>query len=243
MTMYAQIGSYTFDAGTVAVSSHSMQKRYNSRGRAQSKIERLVLEGTLIASTQSAIRAKIDALKTACEVDGVSAGLRHSNGSVSSHWLNNVGSVSGVQIVGWDFPESAGNAEYATGRSFTIALQAEYLISDLDPLVCWQETITVIGNGGPRFVPIETDNSAVLMQTVSLATPIYVEQRGQAIGSVAYPDPPTLLNTAGLVLDNPNITTQRGSPRQSGQSFVDWPISWFYRYFSASQVDPFPEAR
>lgn len=242
MTMYAVYGPFSHSSGAIGVSSHTKQKRYNSRGRAQTIVERLTMEGTIIgtgstaAELQSNIRSQIAGMVSAYSVDGYSGGLMHSDGTPSAHYLSSAGSISGVRVVQPpSFGTSLGGGEYATGRSFTIGLEAEYLISDGDPLVNWQETITVIGNGGERLVMIETDNSLPLIQQVSMATPVYVEQRGQSIGSVNHIAYPGYLG-GGLILDGPSEVKNSGTPRLAGSQFLDFPRSWFRRYLSIGPV-------
>lgn len=247
MTMRAKYGSYSHPLGQCSV-SHTKQKRYNARGRAQTIVHRLNLEGQIIgvgstaAELQASIRSQIQAMENAYANDGFSGGLLHSDGTLSAHWLSSGDSISGVRVVQPpSFGDSDGGGEYATGRSFTIGLEAEYLISDGDPLVSWEETISIQGNGGPRIVPVETDNSAPRFQVISLATPVIIEQRGSAVGIAGYPSPPATLS--GLIMDNPAAFLSRGTPRQSGNAFLDWPISWFGRYFAAGLVNPLPTIR
>jgi len=117
-----------------------------------------------------------------------------------------------------------GKALFATALPFSITFEAEYPISDGDGLVVYQESITQIGNGGPRTVVQELDSGACIEQTVSTHTPVVMQQQGFAVGAFAYPTFPHPI----YGVDNPDMARTYEAAEINGTTGTNFPIRWNY---------------
>jgi hypothetical protein len=243
--MIFRYAGYDHDNAECLPTFYGSFRRINDRGRTQSRVWRLAVSGEIVAVGQSAINARIAEIKNAYALEGGTAVLLKDDGSESEYRLSSSGSISGVRIVdGPNFTMEEGKAHWATGLPFNVTFEAEYFVSDGDPLISYQETITKIGNGGPRVVWVELDNGPPVSQIVSTHTPVIVIQAGQAVGAAAYPYSyvPGYLFPANL--DNPDEVNVHEHPRQSGNGHVDWTLSWVYRYtLNANPGNASPQLR
>jgi hypothetical protein len=210
------------------VTFFGQSKLYNPRGRAQILRKRMVVEGEIIATT-TAIDTRMQEIIAIFSADGGSASFVRSNGAVTAYNLPSTGSISGVRVVQPpSFIQQEGKAHMTTGLPFTVVLEADYPILDGFSLVSYSESITRIGQGGPRRVTVELDSGAPLEQIVSNQTPITIIQQGEAVGELIYPteNPPIFPSQ----IDLPDgYQLSQGAPRLDGQTYVDWPIRWAYR--------------
>lgn len=228
--MILRYGGYSFEDAECLPAFYGRARQYNQRGRTQSVIKRLQIQGEIIAASQSLIDARVRQIESALALEGATVVLLLDSGSESAYKLDSGSSISGVKITdGPNFPQEDGKAHYATGQPFNMTFEAEYLVSDGDPLVAYSESITKIGNGGPRVVWPELDNGPSIPQIVSTHTNVTVIQAGSAVGAAAYP----FAYIPGPVfpqnLDNPDETTTVETPRLTGSGFVDFPLNWVYR--------------
>lgn len=182
-------GSYTHPAGEVNLTRMNVRHRLSPRGRRLSTIYTMYLQGEICAGSQSTISQRIDELIAAYSVDYQDAALLDNSGNPTRHGLTNDDPfcISGVRVLERSWPKG-GPAEYATARTFSVTLEAEY--ADVEsPLVAWQETLRFIGDCGPRFDVIETWGGPYpYISTLSTAQRIV--QSGVAVGFNAHVDPP-----------------------------------------------------
>lgn len=228
--MILRYAGYSFQDAECLPVFYGRARTYNARGRAQFIVKRLTIEGEIIAATQALIDARVREIENALAVEGGTAVLLLDSGAESAYKLDGGSSVSGVKIIdGPNFPQEEAKAHYATGQPFNMTFEAEYLISDFDPLVSFSESITKIGNAGPRVVWPELDNGQSIPQIVSTHTNVTIIQAGSAVGVSGYPfayAPPPIFPQN---LDNPDETTTVESPQLTGLGFQNFTLNWVYR--------------
>jgi hypothetical protein len=238
--MFVKIGSYSHPANEVDEFVVNQQVVRNQRNRRQHVTKRLTLGGVLNASTQADIRTAIRELETAYARDDKSVGLYHDDGSASPHVLDSSKSIGGVRIVSVEYPSTDG-AEYATGRTFRIVAEADYLDEQFDQLIAWQESLSFIGNCGPRDVHKLTLNGPPQKQTVHQRTVQTVTQRGSAVGFQGWPFVPSPLFPAAL--KNDQVQVEYVSPTANGNGFTNYPANWSYVFESAVPLAGRPNTR
>jgi hypothetical protein len=226
--MIFQYGSFTSETAEALPELFTAQRVYNPRGHAQFVRKTLVVRFDVVKTSQSTVHARLLQLASAFELEGGTPRFTLDAGGDSIYVLPSAGS-RGVRIVQSDFWTEDGKAHYATGHPARVTFQAEYTISDADPLVHFRESITRIGNGGQRTVMQELDFGAPIQQIVSQSTPVTVIQSGEAVGASAYPlsfVPPPLYEG---YLENPEEAISTESPRIDGLVATDYVIRWNYR--------------
>ncbi|ANS03305.1 hypothetical protein [uncultured Mediterranean phage uvDeep-CGR2-KM19-C37] len=238
--MYFKYGSYQHDDNTVTLASVSRQAIFSPRGRRQIMRERLQISGVIIASTQATIKSAVDALEAAYADDGKDAGLYHDNDSVSSHFLDSSASLGGVRVVsGPSYPKGDG-AEYATGRDFTVVLEADFPESG-EELTSFQETLRIVGTGGPRFAIVEVLNGLPQSQIVQQRTSVVATQSGRSVGLTAYPFVPPPIFPVFEIQGRRDIST--GSPTLNNTVHTNWPVSWVYHFHAPGPLSALPNRR
>lgn len=230
--MYFQYGSYAHTAGTVNLVSHAKRSLYNARGYSSIVLESLTIDGFITGSTQAAIDTAIAAVEAAYAEDGKDAGLYTDAGAATIHFLDSSNSLGGVRVTNVAFNDSDGS-QFATQRSFTITLEAEF-VGGSDGLESWQQTIRVVGTGGPRGTVVETLTGPPQIQRLAARTAVLATQSGSAVGLLAYPKYPAPLWPAVEQLDRREQS--KASPQNVRGSFRNWPISWSYSFLSPTPL-------
>jgi hypothetical protein len=236
--MRFRYGSYTFENAECLITSNSGQRLYGPRGRATGLLRTWIIEGEILRSTQATIETRRREIENALAIEGNSATLLADDGSVT-YQLN---SPKGVRVAQLAWLQEENKAHFATALPFRIILQGEEIITDNDTLLFYRETLTRIGNGGPRVVRPELQNGSSIPQVTASNTNVTIIQEGEAVGSYAYPffNPPLFPDN----LLNPDEATSRTSPRWDGLALVDWTVRWNYiMQFSDPQELPFPIVR
>ncbi len=223
--MYVKYGSHQHANGEVTLSTFSKEATYDKRGQHSTTVVRVQFEGVLIASTQATIRTAILALETAYATNGQDWGLYHDDDTASAHFLDSSLSLGGVKVTNISYPDGAG-AEYATGRTFSISLEAEFLESS--GLLAWQETLSVNGDGGARFAITETAGGVPVKELVNLRTRVTATQTGSAIHLLAYPLAPAVIFPFAYRGDLSSVV--RVGPTRDGNRFTNYETKWNYKF-------------
>ena len=136
---------------------------------------------------------------------------------------------------------TGGPGEYATQRTFTIELEADFLATNADNTVSFQDTVSMQGTGGPRKIVIATISGAVVEQTIAQRTPVRATQSGQAVGFNGYPQPAPPVSPANEVVERREIT--RTNPERRSRSFVNYTTAWSYSFISTVPLIGNPNQR
>ena len=223
--MYIKYGNLQHDNNTVNLASFSHRNVFSKRGLRQTVVKTMRLGGFILGTTQAAIKAAILAVESGYASDGFDAALYHDDGTVSSHFLDTATSLGGVKVLSFNYDKSDG-AEYATQRSFSIVLEADY--STGQELLSFEETLSISGTGGQRFVYKSVLNGTPVKQLTHQQTIVRATQSGRAMGLLAYPAFPPPIWPGDVLQDR--IARSQTSPEFNGKIFMNWPISWSYPF-------------
>lgn len=228
---YFQYGSYAHPAGEVNLTRVDVRNIHSGRGQLQHVLYTMYLQGEICAADASAVTTRINEITAAYRYEGYDAGLYLDSGTVTSHFLqsNHSNNISGNRIIqGPSFPKG-GPEEYATGRTFSITIQALFA-SPESQILEYTESIQYVGTGGPqigvRRFPVGPPQAYIICQQ----TEQRIVQSGRSLGFGGYVFP------YGPLYPNYEHTDQRvyqlGTPRFHGQQFSEYPMQWAF-YMSA----------
>ncbi len=233
--MYLRYGNYqhAINEASVVISKVGL---FSEGGLPRGVRERWSIQGRLQAADQAGIGAAIQSLSAAYGTHGQDVGFYFDNGQPSSHRIISAATSGGVRVVTPpSFPEGKG-AEYSTFRTYSLALEADWL----DPaatILSWTETLTFQG-GGPQFVFLEPINGAPQKQLLKQATTYRVTQSGQAVGYRSYPTPAPPIWPGAEHTDRRSV--RYDVPKRSGPpgnpTFTDFRVSWNYSFEDAGPL-------
>ena len=181
--MYLKYGSYTHASNTVEMSSITAQRMYSPRNRLWFTRYTMYVNGHFCVSGQDSITTTLAAFEKAYEDDWKDVVLYNDDGTKSRHWLSNARSINGVRVAAIKYPNN--EAEYATGRSYNITFQADYLNVE-DQIFDFSETLQFIGGTGmdwdlvpswPRGTPIDSCAAATCTVRAQQQTNYRARQR------------------------------------------------------------------
>lgn len=224
-------------SNTVTLSNVSTVVNYSDIGLIETRTKRLTLEGVLIASTQAALRTKIENLEDAyLNNTALESGLFHDDDTRSPHFLDGSKSISGIRVTDLSYPSGEG-AEYATQRTFRISLET---VEDASGSggeggsgsnSAFEESLSFTG-GGWRLVAVETINGPPIIQQVAKQTAQIIVQSGSATRQNNYP---TIPNSLFPDIENGALRkVALISPKLVGSQYRDWRATWSFTFVSAT---------
>lgn len=195
------------------------------------------MTGEVHGDTQADIRTAIIALQGAYSIQNQPWGLYHDDGTTSAHYLGTQSLVRPLRVVQPpSFPDSDG-AEYATKRTYSIQLEAEYFWDGTPQVLEWSESVSITGTGGPIKVVVPTLIGNPIQQQLTNTSVVRAVQQGSAVGWTAYPTeavPPPYWPQYELVHLRENAT--QSGVRSSGFVATQFPLSWKYTFESAQPL-------
>lgn len=212
---------------------------WSERGRAHATRHTWTIQGQLIGNaTQAEITTAIQALEDAYSVDGGDLTLYLSDGTtVSAHRLRSRDTIGGVKIVQRpSFPKGDG-AEYAAGcmRTYEIVAQADFPIWS-ENLLAWHQAFSIRGiAGAEKWVLVPTLNGSWQRQTVNARTPMFVIQKGFAVGQFRYPIPAAPLFSAVFEHGEQRLI-DKDDPQRIGTDLTNYRINWQYTFESNTPI-------
>lgn len=224
--MILKYGSYSHGDGTCAVQMQRTPKR-DSTGRRFGYTERWTVDGWIIGTGPSDLAGKIATLEAAYASDGQSLGLY--DGATSIRVLNSSASVGGCRVIEAPSYPEGGGPEYANRRSFRLTVEADFQDGSAANLEAFQESVTITGTGGSRFVTLVPLDGLPIQQTVNRRTPVQIVQSGSAMGLASWPLTPSPLFNSFERLDRRQIT-RAGPERQADGSYRHYGVSWTYEF-------------
>lgn len=237
-----QIGYGVYRHPTYEASLVSFVSRPNltPRGFKKSTIVTAHVQGDIVLAAgedQYDLTSKIQDLSDAYALDGYDWGLYHDDNSPTPHFLENDTSLSGTRIIYKSFP-SANGGEYASGREFAYAVQAEYLTPE-SIILDYRETITHKGTTGPRRVWKQRPRQAPYYEYTHPSSTQLIIQEGYAVTLLTYLDPPDPLAGAPYE-DLTQRMIQRIGPTRHPNGFEGYTVKWRYVFESNTIIPAFP---
>lgn len=154
--------------------------------------------------------------------------LLTNSGKRSSATILSKDTLTGTRVSSFAFGNAQGS-EFVNRRTVQFSVVASYAAKGTaNAIVQWRETVSIQGNGGPRYVwrfPIRGPGIRQLVSTHSL---VQATQTGTAVGFLARPLPPVAIWPQYLVNDGSG--TSRESPELSGNSYKNFTTTWSYRF-------------
>ena len=236
MSIYFKYGNYAHDAGecqvTIARSANKGQDGLTIIGYTT----RYTVAGVIQGTSTSDITAKLRALEAAYAYNSKDFGLYDSATGQTAHWVR--ASASDVRVVeGPTYPKGDG-AEYVTGRTYQIVIEAQTGVT-VPGLYDFSETVTISG-GGQRVVWLETLNGPPQKQITALQTLCTVVQQGKASSATTWPPPASQL-FPGSLMEMPTITYSSPQTLDTGRK-INYQTSWNYQFGLPTRVNPRPHA-
>ena len=239
--MYFQYGSYVHPSNTVNLTQIALKRMYSPRNRLHFNRWTLYCEGHFCVSGQANIKSQLQEFETAYKKVGGfhDAGLYHDDGTKSAHWLRSNGSINGVRVMALKYPGR--EAEYASGRSYAITFQADYLDAE-DTIHSFNETLQIIGATGPRWELVETFSGPPYVKPVNEYTVQRLVQQGKCVGVQAPP-----LMPGPILPVNYEHLEQRRVTRQSAQQIgrrakLLYPLQYRYVFSSVAPQNKYPHS-
>lgn len=224
--MYFKFGNFQHADNEVDVTSFTIQRMFSPRNTLMFQRHTIVLQGHLIASTQATIKTAIEELEAAYRlraggVNGglegktLNAGLYHDDGTQSAHFLDASSSINGVRVLALSYQKDDGG-EYATGRHYSVVLQADYINVE-NQIYSYQETLQFIGDCGRRWELVPTYSGDMYIEVIYERTPQTIIQAGSSVGVSAWPLPNApLMNAVWIHGDQSYV--EYTSPEMSGDN-------------------------
>jgi hypothetical protein len=240
--VYIKFGAYQHADNECDVTSFNIQRMYSPRNKLFFQRYTLAFQGHMCVTGQAAISAAIEELEAAYKIrpGGVNgsaygmdldAGLYLDTGVASAHFLKASTSINGVRVQSFNYNKDEGG-EFATGRSYAIVLQADYLNPE-SQIYSFSEQVQFIGNLGPKWELVPMFYGPPQVEFVHEMTVQHIIQSGEAVGIQAHPFIP-----GPLMADNykhgDESFWERGSAQMIGAHALGllFPIRWRY-VFSA----------
>lgn len=230
-------GRYGFPVNQAFVSTRTAVIRGNNR-RPLRYLMRGDVKAELIVSGQADTTKQEDIVRSALATPYQDLILKQDDGKPSGTRLLNQKSLSGVMVVdGPNFTEAT-RAEYVNTRTVEFTVEAEYVFAGAESaIISFEETISVRGNGGPRWIWRFPLNGDAVLQQVSRQSLITTVQRGSAVGHTKYPPaPPPFAGRPPGIFVNEAVSTDDTSPIPLGRGWVNFPRTWYYEYRSVTPL-------
>jgi len=168
------------------------------------------IHGFLQRDTAALLKTAEIAMMKAYMDNGNDAGFYLASGTATAHVVKSKDTRSGVRVSRRPyFPESRG-AEGVLWRNYSLSLEWEESTNDeKDVLLSWEQSIRVIGTGGPDWdiVPGVVGDPIIMPKTEG--SKVTVIQSGRAVGLGFYPKPPTPVWNKEPPLHGPSAMTER----------------------------------
>jgi len=246
--MILKYGNYAHALGTVRVTVDN-ERLENDAEMVWGWKQTWNIQGMLTSqqATESAARAEIKtkmaAMANAYVRDGKDVVLLQPDGVTKSHhWLRNADTLYGVKVEKFPSYNDPGPGELVTIARFEIVLSG--IIRNLaarSGLKSFQETLQFQPGGAKRGLQ-ETLIGLPDEQLLRRHQIWKVTQQGSAVGLFARPNIPPPLWPSQQTDAVPLVTL--GNPRRistdTGDTWMDWPISWQYQYESAYRLSGQP---
>lgn len=234
--MFFRYGSYSHPQNEVTLANFRIYPMRQNQIRIGTRFE-MTIEGELYVDNgltdkdacQANLTNKITNLINVYKDDYKDAGFYQDNGNPTPHVLqsNHPDNLTGNIITHRNWPMGDGN-EYATKRTFTIGIAAEFK-SSYSQIVEYNDVITQQGDGGPLIRWYETRFGPPQYDIVHNQTLVVYKHSGFATALDAYPNPPMPFYTRPYLLGH-MTKIQRVSPQRFAQGYRFRKVSWDYTY-------------
>lgn len=238
-------GDYDHQPNSVWFPQMDQWEVYSPIGRRMVLFTRLVIRGTIKADTVADLTTALTTLESKYK-DGGNKDLifwaDDAKTTQTIHSITNSSTIGGTKVKSFRYlngnPRIWGSGtEYVNIRTFEVVIEAEVLRTDSN-VIRLHESVTVVGNGGQKFIMMGALTGSVQAQIVQQATPYLVIQQGYAVGRVAYPSFPDPISTGAL--HNEAVVQTKETPKFDRVTNTMYPIKWKYVMESATSLSGSP---
>lgn len=183
-------GNWRAEAGEARPTSWTETITRSARQQIQSVTRTLGVEFEIIKDGQNAIQDRLAQIRAAIPGDGRDVGFYLDSGAKSGFFITQSETSSGVNVVQSVQPQPSDAADYATHLKATAAFQGVYTAAQifgaaqLQVILDYGETVSMIGDGGPRYAILAVDTGPPHKYTLCDQTPVVVRQSGFLVQSV-----------------------------------------------------------
>lgn len=212
----------------------------SARGYRKCTKVQFTLNGVLQGTSPSDLTTAMANLEAAYYKHDQNAALYLSDGvTLSQHYINVGNTLGGVRSSGVTWGNADGT-EYVTRRSYSVTLEAD-LNDGESNILEFREAITIVGNGGPRFVLLETLEGPPQYQVAAQRTIVRATQSGSAIGLLKPVDFPQPIWPNAVKQDQ--MQQSRTGPAVWRNGLWEYPCSWSYQFESNEMLSGTPTIR
>jgi len=249
--MYATYGAYQFDADRLSWVFRE-EAKLDSSGVPFAYTPRYDLNYYCAvpdtgnnAADQLALTAKLDALRAALLVPYQDFTIYDNGGQPIYRPLRNNDTVGGVKVLALpSFPRGTRDAGfYTTFVEVEFSIGAETTAPAAgggnNPVIRWSESVTFIGNGGPRWVSQTMIEGPPRGEQTAQQTPIKCVQEGQGTGYSTWLNFPPPLFDARYEHGEMRQRRKMTPTNKVGGVSTEYPMSWQYHFeFNGEQALP-----
>lgn len=203
--------------------------------------ETWIIEGFVRGSTTAELTVNMGAYEAAFRVQGGDLNFVDANGSPTAHQLLSSQTVSGNRVERFEWRRNGGNSppatEYVHRRSFIAIVGGDRIASSGGGIVSWEESVRIIGTGGPVVIWKPALFGPVQPQIVQQQSSVIAIQQGTAVGLTDYPTVPDPLFDQTLLKSKSTVPYDYSSPRLLGNSPLMFRVGWRYVY-EAGAISP-----
>lgn len=239
--MHVAYGGFHHPDGEVELSITSEMEYSENNAQVVAILKTWAMSGVIIADGQAAITSALRARVNAYNTNGRDLRLLGTNNARTPLELLSANCIGGTKVVNRGFPDNR-NGAYSTFLNYSVTVQGREAVTLSSGILTWSQTVRRAG-GGPRFGHLEPLVGNPIKQTLKRRTVYRVIQSGSASGMFGYPTAPNPMWPTALV-EAPE--TEVGTPIRRGfggdTEYTEFPISWSYRFESATPLVGIPAA-
>ena len=239
--MIVKYGNYSHAQDEVLISVQR-SPLYDEQKKAYGYTEKWNLGGQILADSSTAITTALNALVAAYSVNGKDLKLLQNDGTLTAHYMLSNQSRGGTRVTEGPSYLEGGKGQYANHRSYSIAVEADFISPAASNLVSFHEEIEIVGDGSGMWSHIPV--IAGLWPKVDTTTHSVVRmvQRGQAVGLRTYPYaflPAPIWPGDFKGWEKRAI---KGGPDNINGAFTNYRLSWEYPFEANSGRDGNPNS-
>lgn len=235
--MFFRYGSYQHPQNEIELAQFNITPKRSANGIRVSTMFTMHLQGELYVDdgiitkdqAQANLTNKINLLIDAYKDDYKDCGFYQDNGLPTPHVLpnNHPDNLSGNIIIHRNWPMGDGN-EYATKRTFTIGIQAEFK-NAYSQVVSYEDSIVQQGDGGAEVQWYTRRFGAPQFQVAANQTLVIYKHSGGMTALDAYPIPPMPLYSRPYYLGHLTKIARKG-PQRFARGYRYYTVEWNYIY-------------
>jgi hypothetical protein len=238
--MVFKYGGHSHPPGEVNLVNMEVIPQFSDFRRRWSTLYRLHLRGELIYNGQAALHPKIAELIDVYAENGYTAGLYHTDGTPTRHFLdmtrNDV--LTRTQVVYRSWP-TGDDGEYTTARTFYIIIQALFDTNEGE-IMAWRESLDFIGDGGREFEWVKTPRGAPIQQFTRDFTTQSIVQHGELFAMNVWPLGNVPIAVLPAWLHRSRSVIKMIGPQYLGNRYYNYGISWTYVMEAPAGVNTLP---